>query len=215
MPGDLPSRFYPIVDSRVCAARGLEPRAVAEACFRAGVRLIQLRVKARSSAAFLALADEITAIAHTVGARVIVNDRPDIARMSGADGVHVGQEDLPADAVRRVRGPGLLGLSTHSETQIDEALAGEADYVAVGPVYDTTTKDTGYGERGLGLVRCAAGRGKPIVAIGGIDLARAPEVIAAGASAVAVITDLLRGDPEARARAYLQAIGQASGDDPR
>ena len=215
MPGDLPSRFYPIVDSAVCGARGLEPRAVAEACLRAGVRWIQLRVKARSSAAFLALADEIVAIAHPVGARVIVNDRPDIARMSGADGVHVGQEDLPADAVRRVLGRGLLGLSTHSEAQIDEALAGEADYVAVGPVYETTTKDTGYGERGLGLVRSAAGRGKPIVAIGGIDLARAPEVIAAGASAVAVITDLLSGDPEARARAYLQAIGQASREDPR
>jgi thiamine-phosphate pyrophosphorylase len=215
LPGDLPSRFYPIVDSTVCAARGLEPRAVAEACLRAGVRLIQLRVKARSSAAFLALADEIGRVARTVGAMGIVNISAVIARMSRADGVHVGQEDLPADAVRRVLGRGLLGLSTHSEAQIDEALAGEADYVAVGPVYDTTTKDTGYGERGLALVRCAAGRGKPIVAIGGIDLARAPEVIAAGASAVAVITDLLSGDPEARARAYLQAIAQASRDDPR
>lgn len=211
MPGDLPSRFYPIVDSAVCAARGMEPRAVAEACLKAGVRLIQLRVKTGSSAAFLALADEIVAIAHAAGARVIVNDRPDIARMSGADGVHVGQEDLPVEAVRRVLGRGLIGLSTHTGAQIDEALAGQVDYVAVGPVYDTTTKDTGYGERGLGLVRRAAGRGKPIVAIGGIDPARAPEVIAAGASAVAVITGLLNGDPEDRAREFLQTVGEAGG----
>lgn len=124
--------------------------------------------------------------------------------MCGAVGVHVGQDDLPVDEARRLLGPdAIVGVSTHDREQVDRALAGAASYVAVGPVYGTATKDTGYTARGLDLVRYAAGRGKPIVAIGGITLARAPAVLAAGASSLAVITDLLSGDPEARARAFL------------
>jgi thiamine-phosphate pyrophosphorylase len=136
---------------------------------------------------------------------VIVNDRADICVMAGCAGVHVGQEDLTVDEVRRIVGDGaIVGLSTHNRDQIDAALATTATYVAVGPIYGTTTKDTGYDARGLELVRYAANRGKPIVAIGGITLERALAVLQAGASAVAVITDVLTGgDPEARARAFL------------
>jgi thiamine-phosphate pyrophosphorylase len=138
---------------------------------------------------------------------VIVNDRADIARMARAAGVHVGQDDLPPDAVRDVLGGGVIGLSTHDPQQVDEALRTAADYVAVGPVFGTATKDTGYSARGLELVGRAAGRGKPVVAIGGITLARAPEVIGAGAGSVAVITDLLSGgDPESRVREYIRAL---------
>jgi len=200
------SRFYPIIDTEVCDSNGIDPRAVASACFRGGATILQLRVKSGSSGSFLELADAIVAEAQTYGATVIVNDRADVARMAGAGGVHVGQDDLPPQVVRLVLGQGVIGVSTHDERQVDDALASEADYVAVGPIYQTGTKDTGYSARGLALVRYAAGRGKPVVAIGGIDLARAIDVIEAGASAVAVIRDVIRGDPEQQTRAYLAAL---------
>lgn len=199
-------RFYPIIDSALCAARGLDPRAVAAACFRGGARLLQLRVKDGGSAAFLALAEAVVADALPYAATVIVNDRADIARLAGAGGVHVGQDDLPVAAVRALFGPGLIGISTHDPHQIDEAVGSDADYVAVGPIFQTATKETGYDARGLALVRYAAGRGKPVVAIGGITLDRAPAVLAAGAASVAVIADVLGDDPERRTRAYLAVI---------
>jgi thiamine-phosphate pyrophosphorylase len=209
LSGDLGTRFYPIVDPHVCEDNGLEPFAVASACFRGGARILQLRAKACSSASFLALAEAVVSQAHTYGATVIVNDRADIARAAGAGGVHVGQEDLPPVAVRGVFGAGLIGLSTHDERQVDDALASEADYVAVGPIFQTGTKETGYTARGLDLVRYAAGRGKPVVAIGGITLDRAPLVIAAGAAMVAVITDLFAtANVETRVRAHIGALDQ-------
>lgn len=200
-------RFYPIVDADICRGRSLDPRAVAAACFRAGARILQLRVKSASSAEFLALAGRVVGDAAQLGGTVIVNDRADIARMAGAGGVHVGQEDLTPTEVRAVAGHTVVGLSTHNPDQVITGLASGADYIAVGPIFGTMTKDTGYDARGLGLVELAAGRGKPIVAIGGITLERAPLVIAAGAASVAVITDLLTGgDPETRARQYLRAL---------
>lgn len=217
---------YPIIDTGVCREHGLEPAALAAACLRGGARLLQLRCKARpvtgtdriavetgapadsGSARFLALATQIASLAREQGAVLIVNDRADIARMAGAAGVHVGQDDLPVADARRVLGPGgIVGLSTHTEAQIDEALGTAATYLAVGPVFETATKDTGYQASGLALVRYAAARGREIVAIGGVTLDNAPSVLAAGASSVAVITDILvGGDPEARVRAYLAAL---------
>jgi thiamine-phosphate pyrophosphorylase len=205
--GAADSRLYPIIDTQVCDARNLNPREVAAACLRGGAGLLQLRMKTGSSAAFLSLTDDVVTAAKAYGAIVVVNDRADIARMAGAGGVHVGQEDMSPAAVRAVFCPGLIGLSTHDEGQVDEALTSSAvDYVAVGPIYDTGTKNTGYSARGLDLVRYAAGRGKPVVAIGGIDLDRAPVVIAAGASMVAVIADLYAtGNVETSVRAYIHA----------
>jgi thiamine-phosphate pyrophosphorylase len=179
---------------------------VAAACLRGGASILQLRVKRGASAPFLALADDLVAAAGPYAADVIVNDRADIARMAGATGVHVGQEDLPPDAARTIVGSGVVGLSTHDERQVDEGLRSTADYIAVGPVYQTQTKDTGYVARGLALVRYAAGRGKPIVAIGGITLETAPRVLEAGAVAVAVISDLLAGSAEERVRRYLRTL---------
>jgi thiamine-phosphate pyrophosphorylase len=200
-------RLYPILDEAVCAARGSDLLGLALACFRGGAQIVQLRVKSAASSRFLDLASAISAAAQTFGAALIVNDRADIARMARAAGVHVGQDDVPPEAVRVVFPGGLIGLSTHDPRQVDDALASAADYVAVGPVFATATKETGYTARGLGLVSAAAGRGKPVVAIGGIDLDRAPQVLEAGAASVAVITDLLiGGDPEARVRAYLRAL---------
>jgi thiamine-phosphate pyrophosphorylase len=201
--------IYPIVDTQVCALRGIEPLRLVEACLRGGARVLQLRCKAPGSAAWLALARGAVALAAPCGASVIVNDRPDIAALAGAAGVHVGQEDLAVDDVRRVAGvAAVVGLSTHTTAQVDAALVTSATYVAVGPTYATGTKQTGYSATGLELARYASGRGKPIVAIGGITLDRAAELVAAGVSGLAVIADLLAtGDAERRVRDYVAALG--------
>jgi thiamine-phosphate pyrophosphorylase len=196
--------LYPIIDTAICRHRGLDPIAVVEACVRGGAELLQIRAKDDSSAALLALVERAVAVTRERGVRLIVNDRADIARLADADGVHVGQTDLPVEAIRSIVGPDkMVGLSTHDQAQVDAALATAATYIAVGPIFATVTKDTGYDARGLDLIRYAAGRGKPVAAIGGITLERASDVIAAGASALAVITDIFVGDdPESRVRAY-------------
>ena len=140
---------------------------------------------------------------------MIVNDRADIARLSGAAGVHVGQDDLLPAQVRGILGPdAIVGLSTHTTEQLDRALREPIDYVAIGPVFGTDTKATGYEPIGVASVRAAAGRcasdDVPLVAIGGITRDRARDVLAAGAQSVAVISDLLAGgDPAARVREFL------------
>jgi thiamine-phosphate pyrophosphorylase len=203
-------RLYPILDLDLCRERRLEPLAVLSAFLAGGARLLQLRDKTSGTAARLALADAVVARAHAAGALVIVNDRPDLARLAGADGVHVGQDDLSVDEVRRIVGDAaIVGVSTHDAAQIDAAAGTRASYVAVGPIYGTATKDTGYSARGLDLVRHAVrtlDAATPVVAIGGITLERAPEVLAAGAASVAVISDLLRGDPEQAVRAFRERL---------
>jgi thiamine-phosphate pyrophosphorylase len=178
--------------------------ALAGACLRGGARVMQLRFKDDPSGEFLALCERLVALARSGGASVIVNDRADIARMAGAAGVHVGQEDLSVAEVRGIVGPdAIVGVSTHDPRQVDAAAASTASYIAVGPIFGSTTKDTRYTERGLSLVRYAARTGRPVVAIGGITLATAPSVFAAGATSIAVIGDLFTGqDPEARTRAF-------------
>ena len=201
-------RLYPILDVTLCRERALDPLAVLDAFLAGGARFIQLRDKSGSSADRLALADAFVARVHGAGGRLIVNDRPDIARLSGADGVHLGQDDMSADDARQVVGAGaIVGVSTHDDEQIERAAVTSATYIAVGPIYGTSTKDTGYTARGLDLVRAAARTGRPIVAIGGITLERAPDVIAAGAWSVAVISELLRDDPERMVRRFRERLG--------
>jgi thiamine-phosphate pyrophosphorylase len=192
---------------------GWTPIELAAAYLNGGARFLQIRGKSLSGAAFLELASRIREIAHAAGAILVVNDRADIARLSGADGVHVGQDDLTAQAARAIVGPrAVLGLSTHTGPQIDAAVLQPVTYIAVGPVFGTSTKATGYDAVGLDLVRYAAGACSDfsdtlLVAIGGITLDRAVDVIEAGASSVAVITDLIaNGHPEARVRAYLARL---------
>ena len=174
-----------------------------------GARCIQIRGKDLASNRFLDLCDTITGAAEPYEALVIVNDRPDLALMSRAGGVHLGQEDLPVAPVRRLLGSeAVIGFSTHTSEQIERASAEPISYVAIGPVFGTRTKDTGYTSVGLARVTEAARQsgGVPVVAIGGITLANAASAWAAGASSVAVISDLLEGgDPARRVRAYLQA----------
>ena len=199
--------LYPIVDIAICAARSFDPVSVTRAYLSAGARVLQLRHKSGSSAELLSLADELVRQAHDFSASIIINDRADIALLGGAAGVHVGQDDLAVADVRRILGEqSLVGISTHDEAQVDAALTTTATYVAVGPIFGTATKDTGYSARGLDLVRYAANRGKPVVAIGGVTLENAARAIEAGATGLAVITDLLNGDPETRARAFIECI---------
>ena len=188
---------------------------LAQAFLEGGARVIQFRAKRLAAARMLDAADALVRAARPYEAAIIVNDRVDVALASGAAGVHVGQEDLPPAAARRLLGAGAtIGYSTHSVAQIEAAAEEPVTYIAVGPVFGTETKATGYDAVGLALVAEAARRaqGRPVVAIGGITLARAPEVMAAGASSVAVITDLLAGgDPRARVAAYLRALNPAKG----
>ena len=204
--------LYPIVDVDVCRLRVLDPLAVLDAYLAGGARFIQLRDKATRTGPLAALAAAAVSRAHAAGAALIVNDRPDVAKLTGADGVHVGQDDLPVADVRVVVGDAaIVGVSTHDHAQIDRAIETSASYIAVGPIYGTSTKDTGYSARGLDLLCYAVARaaGRPVVAIGGITLDRAPEVLAAGAASVAVITDLLTADPIARVRAFLGAFDRS------
>jgi thiamine-phosphate pyrophosphorylase len=204
-------RLYAILDVDLATRRGLAPLAVLEQWLEAGVRLVQLRAKPLESGAFLTLADEALRLTRQAGARLIINDRPDLAAMAGADGVHVGQDDLPPRAVRSIVGASpWVGLSTHTDAQLDAGTREPVTYLAIGPVFATSSKAAPDPVVGLAGVRRAASRahevGLPLVAIGGITIDRATEVMEAGATAVAVISDLLVPDSGARARAFLAAI---------
>jgi len=181
-----------------------------------GARMLQLRVKQVSSRAFLAIAREVRDICRQYDCLLIINDRADIALAVNADGVHVGQEDMPLAAARKVLGPDkIIGVSTHEPEQALWAERGGADYIGFGPLFGTNTKATGYTARGLDhlremrvLVRL------PIVAIGGITTERAASALAAGADAVAMISDLvLASDVAAQVKEVLARIqpGQQRG----
>lgn len=190
---------------------GRAPLDVARAFLSAGVRLLQLRAKGWDSGPFLELCAAVVQDANAAGGSVIVNDRADVAALADAHGLHIGQEDLAPAAARRIVGEGaVLGLSTHTPAQWESAVAEPISYLAIGPVFATGTKVTGHDAVGLDTVgraaAAAAVHGLPVVAIGGITLERAPAVIASGAASVAVISDLLSGAPEARARAFLRAL---------
>jgi thiamine-phosphate pyrophosphorylase len=205
MPVRLPP-LYAIVDPQ---DTGRTPDALAGSLLAGGARCLQLRLKDAAPRTLLAVAGRVAARARAAGALFFVNDRPDVAALVGADGVHLGQDDLPVSAVRRVLGPGrLIGVSTHSVAEAQAAAAAGADYLGVGPVYDTSSKAAPLPGRGLDLVRLVrAAVPLPLVAIGGITPARAAAVRAAGADAVAMIAALTRcPDPTAAVRATLAAL---------
>jgi thiamine-phosphate pyrophosphorylase len=163
-----------------------------EAALRGGVDIVQLRDKTLKDGALLTLAHELRRLTQRAGALFIVNDRVDVALLCGADGVHVGQDDLPPQAVRRLIGPDLLlGISTHAPDQARKAISDGADYLGVGPVYATPTK-AGRPAVGLEYVRSVAALAPkvPWFAIGGINTSNLPEIVAVGARRVAVVRAL-------------------------
>jgi thiamine-phosphate pyrophosphorylase len=211
VPAVLLPRLQAIVDADVAARAGWAPLDLARAFLDGRARFIQLRAKLMPSGEFLNLCDRVVAAATAYDAIVIVNDRADLACLSGAGGVHLGQDDLSVAAARgQLSDRAIIGASTHTVEQIDRAVREAASYIAIGPVFGTVTKDTGYNAIGLEMVSAAAKRatGIPVVAIGGITLDTAPAVIGAGASSVAVISDLLTGgDPVARVRSFVDCLG--------
>ena len=192
------ARLYLCLEARPHAR---DPEPLLAAALRGGVDVVQLRDKEAGDAEILAAATVFRRLCDEHGALFVLNDRPDLAVRVAADGVHVGQEDMPAAAARAIAGPELLiGLSTHAPAELD-ATEG-TDYVAVGPVWATPTKE-GRPAAGLDYVRYATAHARePWFAIGGIDLERAPAVVAAGATRLCVLRAIRdAGDPEAVARA--------------
>ena len=193
-------KIYPLTDT------GLTGLTHAEQVYRlaqGGASLIQLREKRAAGREFYESAKSAVRAAHERGIRLIINDRADIAAAVGADGVHLGQDDLPVTAAREFLGPqSIIGVSTHNLSQAMEARALPIDYLAVGPIFSTSTKDDTESELGLdGLSDIRRRIGEfPLVAIGGIALDRATDVLRAGADSVAIISALLSSPSEITAR---------------
>ena len=196
-------RLYVILDAALLTIPDTE---CARQLVEAGVRLLQYRNKAASSCELLENSQRLSGTLIPRGVTFVVNDRADVAALAGASGVHVGQDDLGADDARSVVGPDkLVGISTHNRAQFQQAAATSADYIAVGPIFSTSTKaspDPVVGTEFIRQVRPLTD--KPIVAIGGITLERAAEVVRAGADSVAVISDVLQApDPGEIGRAHV------------
>jgi len=195
--------LYAILDPGVIALPALE---LAESLVGAGVQLMQLRDKRSPARKIYAESKEQAALLAPRGVRFILNDRPDIAAITGAAGVHVGQDDLPVEEARKIcPRPSWVGVSTHNLEQLREAAHTSADYIAVGPIFPTATKENPDPVVGIDFLRAARQlTQKPLVAIGGITLESAAGVFRAGADSVAVIRDLVSAsDPAGRAREYL------------
>ena len=201
-------RLYPIIDSSLPAERGLTPGAMARALVQAGAGIVQFRHKTAYTRDAFSQAEEIGRILRDANTLYVINDRADIAMMVGAGGVHVGQDDLPAADVRQLVGPSLLvGFSTHNEQQLREGDTQPVDYLAIGPIFGTTSKDNPDPTVGLDeLARLRSLTSKPLVAIGGITRANARQVLEAGADSVAVISDLLADDITARLAEWMEVV---------
>lgn len=197
---------YPITSAKDAA--GLGHIGLARLFLDNGIRFFQVREKGASDVRLLQQLREINRLCTDRDAQLIVNDRLDLALASGAAGVHLGQDDLPVEAARRLGGERLiLGLSTHSAEEFLRAQSREVDYVAIGPVFASSTKPGGRSPLGPDLVRELVQRKRhPVVAIGGIDLARATRLWDMGVDSVAVIRDIVGAvDPASQLIRYLQA----------
>jgi len=206
-PFSFPSPLYTIADT--LGRPELSLIEVAEKLCAGGAKILQLRAKDLPSRDFLEISHKVKAICHRTGCVFIVNDRADIALAVEADGVHVGQEDLPLEAARKILGPQkIIGVSTHDPQQAQIAERDGADYIGFGPMYGTTTKATGYTARGREQLREIRAQVRlPIVAIGGITVERAAATLTAGADAVAMISELvLAQDTAAKVRETLDHL---------
>jgi thiamine-phosphate pyrophosphorylase len=202
-------RLYVILDAALITS---PERDCAASLAEAGVRLLQYRNKPASAGKYLESSRELAEMLVPRGVTFLVNDRPDVAFLAGASGVHVGQEDLDVEQARCVVGRDkLVGVSTHNLEQLDRAAASSADYIAVGPLFGTSSKTNPDPVVGLAFLRRARGlTEKPIVAIGGITVERAAAAIEAGADSVAVISGILSAaDPAERARQYITVLEAA------
>jgi thiamine-phosphate pyrophosphorylase len=202
--------LYVILDAALLPS---DPIEVTKKLLDAGARLFQYRSKTSSSRELLHASQALGLTVRQHGGTFLLNDRADIAHLAGANGVHLGQDDLSVSAARKIVGNDcLIGLSTHNLRQFATAVESSADYIAVGPIFPTSGKQNPDPVVGVDFIRTVRKlTGKPIVAIGGITLERTREVIEAGADSVAVISDILKGkNPADRVRQYLQTIPAAA-----
>jgi thiamine-phosphate diphosphorylase len=198
----------------VCEARphGQDPEAMLNAAMAAGAGMVELRDRERPRAAIERSGRTFRRLANTYSALFIVNDDPHLAVELRADGVHVGQDDMPPAEAREIVGPdAIVGLSTHSPEQIEAAAAEPVDYISVGPIWETPTKE-GRPATGLELVRTAAESAKrPWFAIGGIDTSNVGDVVEAGAERLCVVRAIRDAvDPRAAAAALFAAVDPAA-----
>ncbi len=202
-------RLYVILDAALITS---PERDCAASLAEAGVRLLQYRNKTAPACQYLESSRKLADTLQPYGVSFFVNDRPDVAFLAGATGVHVGQDDLDIEQARAVVGSDkLVGVSTHDLEQFERAAASSADYIAVGPIFSTSSKSNPDPVVGVDFIRnMRALTDKPIVAIGGITLERAAAVIEAGADSVAVISGILSApNPAQRARQYLETLKAA------
>lgn len=201
--------LYLVTDERL--SRGRPSVEIVRAAIKGGIDAVQLRGKELSLREQVALGRELRAITREAGVLFIVNDRADLAIALDADGVHVGQDDLPADLARRVVGPDrIVGVSAATVEEARIARAMGADYIGVGAIYGTATKLDAGAAIGTAAIGPLTSLGLPIVGIGGIGAGNAAEVIVAGAAGVAVVSAIVAADdPEAAARALRQIIAAA------
>jgi thiamine-phosphate pyrophosphorylase len=193
-------RFYPILDTGLLLRRRLSPVETAVQILDAGARILQLRHKEFFSEEAFGLAGRIADLCRAAGATFIINDRADIAALLNA-GLHLGQQDLSPSAARRVLKTGVIGFSTHNAGQLHAAADEPADYLAIGPIFATASKENPDPVLGLDQLRRSRPlTDRPLVAIGGITRANARAVLDAGADSVAVISDLYPEDSSIRAR---------------
>ncbi len=195
--------FYPVLDTGLLAARRLSPPAAAEAILEAGARILQFRHKDFFSRAVYEDAERVAQLCRGAGALFVMNDRADLAVLLGA-ALHLGQDDLePADARRILPAPGIIGYSTHNRRQLSAGGSQPVDYLAIGPIFATGSKQNPDPVVGVEQLRVLRGvTGKPLVAIGGITRQNARAVLDAGADSVAVIGDLY---PDPLAKSGLRA----------
>src|SRR5208282_3667328 len=180
--------FYPILDTGVASRHGIGTLDAARELIQCEVRILQIRHKGFLSREMLDTVERVSEMCRAAGVLLVVNDRADVARLTGA-ALHLGQDDLPPSAARKIMGPDLLiGLSTHNERQLRAAAGEPVDYLAIGPIFGTATKENPDPVVGLDeLCRLRPLTDRPLVAIGGITRAHAAEVLAAGADSIAVI----------------------------
>jgi len=202
--------LYLVTDRALCGHRTVEE--VVLMALRGGVVCIQLREKDASTRDFVEEAQRIKAIMAPFRALLIINDRIDVALAVGADGVHIGQRDMPCDIARRLMGPhALIGLSVETWEDVQRAGALDVDYLGVSPVFETPTKTDTKGHWGLeGLSRIRAATRRPLVAIGGLNASNAAEVIRAGADSVAVVSAICVADDPYQAARELSVITQSA-----
>ncbi|MBI5234196.1 MAG: thiamine phosphate synthase [Deltaproteobacteria bacterium] len=205
-----PEGLYPIIDTMYVKPNGIE--GTASAILGAGVEVIQLRAKLLSTKEYISLARLLRTLANQHKALFIVNDRVDIALVSNADGVHLGQDDMPVSEARTLLGhEKIIGLSTHNLKEVEEANALSPDYISFGPIFPTRTKKNAQPAVGIkGLIEAKKRTNIPIVAIGGIPEKDCPALIKAGATAISMVSEiLLAPDIAAKALSVMKKIARS------